>query len=219
MVKVAPSLLSADFSRLKDEVEKAEEGGADWLHLDIMDGHFVPNITMGPLVVRAIRKCTRLFLDVHLMVQNPHRFLKDFSAAGADLLCVHPEACTHLHRTLQAIGETGARVGVALNPATPLSILEHIMEDVNLVLLMSVNPGFGGQPFIPAVLPKIKELARIRKERGLSFEIQVDGGINRETAPLVMAAGADILVAGSALYGAPDMAGAIAMLRSEKKMA
>jgi ribulose-phosphate 3-epimerase len=218
MVKIAPSLLSADFCRLGEEIRKAEEGGAEWLHLDIMDGHFVPNITMGPVVVQAIRRCTGLFLDAHLMIQNPHLFLKDFAAAGADLLCVHPEACLHLHRTLEAIKEAGVRAGVALNPATPVGVLEYVLDRVDLVLVMSVNPGFAGQAFIPAVLPKIRELKGLREKRGLGFEIQVDGGINEETAPLVVAAGADILVAGSAIFGSGDAVRAIKMLRTKKEL-
>lgn len=202
MVKVAPSILSADFSRLLEEVERMEKAGADWLHIDIMDGNFVPNITIGPMVVDALKGKTNLFLDVHLMVQNPENFLEDFSRAGAQLLTVHLEACVHLHRVIQKINELGCRAGVALNPATPLNGLDYIMEDIQLVLFMSVNPGFGGQKFIPLTLEKIKKLAEEKEKRGREFEIQVDGGINEKTAPSVVRAGADILVAGSYLFNA-----------------
>ncbi len=202
MVKVAPSILSADFSRLLEEVERMEKAGADWLHIDIMDGNFVPNITIGPMVVDALKGKTNLFLDVHLMVQHPEDFLEDFSRAGAQLLTVHLETCVHLHRVIQKINELGCSAGVALNPATPLNGLDYIMEDIQLVLFMSVNPGFGGQKFIPFTLEKIRKLAEEKEKRGWEFEIQVDGGINEETAPSVVCAGADILVAGSYLFNA-----------------
>ncbi|MGI6317140.1 MAG: ribulose-phosphate 3-epimerase [Firmicutes bacterium] len=204
MVRVAPSILSADFSCLLEEVKRMERSGADWLHLDIMDGHFVPNITMGPLVVGALKGRVDLFFDVHLMVMNPQLFLTDFYRAGAGMLTVHAEACTHLHRVVQEIKKLGCKAGVALNPATPLNCLDYILEELDLVLIMSVNPGFGGQEFIPGVLPKINALAEEKAKRGLSLEIEVDGGINENTAVQVLNAGADILVAGSALFGAPD---------------
>ncbi|MGI6328493.1 MAG: ribulose-phosphate 3-epimerase [Dethiobacteria bacterium] len=204
MVKVAPSVLSADFSCLLEEVQRMERSGADWLHLDIMDGHFVPNITMGPLVVGALKGRVDLFFDVHLMVMNPQLFLADFYGAGAGMLTVHAEACTHLHRVVQEIKKLGCKAGVALNPATPLNCLDYILEELDLVLIMSVNPGFGGQEFIPGVLPKISALAEEKTKRGLPLEIEVDGGINENTAVQVLNAGADILVAGSALFGVSD---------------
>jgi len=204
MIRVAPSILSADFACLLQEVKRMELAGADWLHIDVMDGRFVPNITMGPLVVQALNGRVNLFLDVHLMVQNPEDFLSDFSQAGAQLLTVHAEACTHLHRVVQTIKKIGCKAGVALNPATPLSSLEYILQDLDLVLIMSVDPGFGGQDFIPGVLPKIKALAEEKRRRKLFFEIQVDGGINEHTAVQAVNAGADILVAGSALFNAPE---------------
>ena len=200
MVIVAPSILSADFNSLLADVQRMEHGGADWLHIDVMDGHFVPNITMGPLVLDALKGKTKLFMDAHLMVEHPQNFLQSFSEAGADLITVHAETCPHLHRVVQAIRKLGCRAGVALNPATPSSQLQYILEDLDLVLLMTVNPGFGGQEFIPAVIPKIRELALEKERRGLSLKIQVDGGINAQTAPLVVEAGADVLVAGSALF-------------------
>ncbi|RJX29331.1 MAG: ribulose-phosphate 3-epimerase [Dethiobacter sp.] len=204
MIRVAPSILSADFACLLQEVKRMELAGADWLHLDVMDGRFVPNITMGPLIVQALHGRVNLFLDVHLMVQNPEDFLNDFSQAGAQLLTVHAETCTHLHRIVQTIKKLGCKAGVALNPATPLTFLEYILQDLDLVLIMSVDPGFGGQDFIPGVLPKIKALAEEKRKRNLFFEIQVDGGINENTAAQAVKAGADILVAGSALFNAPE---------------
>jgi len=209
MIKVAPSILSADFACLLHEVQKMESAGADWLHIDVMDGHFVPNITLGPLIVKALQGRTRLFLDVHLMIQQPELFLDAFYNAGAGSLTVHAEACLHLHRMIYSIKEKGILAGVALNPATPLSTLEYLLPDLDLVLIMSVNPGFGGQNFIPAVLPKIRALAEEKKKRGLTFLIQVDGGINEETCADVIAAGAEVLVAGSALFRHPNPAALI----------
>ncbi|MGI5875360.1 MAG: ribulose-phosphate 3-epimerase [Dethiobacteria bacterium] len=206
MIKVAPSILSADFACLLQEVKAMESAGADWLHIDVMDGHFVPNITMGPLVVKALKDRVNLFLDVHLMVSEPGNFLEDFYRAGAQMLTVHVESCLHLHRVIQAIKRLGCKAGAALNPATPLTCLDYILEDLDLVLIMSVNPGFAGQDFIPAVLPKIRALAKEKKKRDLDFMIEVDGGINQKTAPGVIEAGANVLVAGSALFQAPEPA-------------
>lgn len=204
MVKIAPSILSADFLRLGEEIKAAEEAGVDMLHLDVMDGHFVPNITIGPFVVEAIRRITRLPLDVHLMIEEPDRYIKDFIKAGADLLTVHIEASIHLHRTIHWIKESGIKAGVSLNPATPVWSLDNILHDLDLVLAMSVNPGFGGQDFIPHVLEKIKTLKSMIREKGLQTLIEVDGGIKYENAKEVAQAGADILVMGSGFFNAKD---------------
>ena len=213
MKLIAPSILSADFARLGEEIKAVEAAGADWIHVDVMDGHFVPNITIGPLVVKAARRSTRLPLDVHLMIENPDRYIKDFVGAGADLVAVQVETCQHLHRTVQLIRECGARPGVVLNPTTPLSSIEWILEDVEFVMLMSVNPGFGGQTFIPATLDKIRQLRALINQRGLSTLIEIDGGVNRTTIADIAAAGADVFVAGSAIYGNPDYAAAIREFR------
>ncbi|UFJ41990.1 ribulose-phosphate 3-epimerase [Brevibacillus humidisoli] len=214
MVKIAPSILSADFAKLGDEIRDVERGGADWIHVDVMDGHFVPNITIGPLIVEAIRPVTTLPLDVHLMIEEPDRYIPQFVKSGADILSVHQEACRHLHRTVHLIKDQGAKAGVVLNPATPLVTIESILEDVDMVLFMTVNPGFGGQRFIHSVLPKIRSLRQLLEERGLTHvEIEVDGGVNPDTARLCQQAGASVLVAGSAVFNQADRAQAIAAIR------
>jgi ribulose-phosphate 3-epimerase len=215
VVRIAPSIIAADFWRLGEEVRRAEEGGANLLHVDVMDGHFVPNLTVGPLVVDAIRRHTDLPLDVHLMITEPDRYLEAFSRAGAWGLTVHVEACLHLHRTVARIQELGCRAGVALNPATPLRVLEEILPEVDLVLVMSVNPGFSGQTFIPATLDKVRRLRRTLDERGLSADIQVDGGIQPANARALVEAGATILVAASAVFGqGKDPAATVRALRA-----
>lgn len=216
MLKVAPSILSADFANLASEIQRAEDGGANFIHVDVMDGHFVPNLTIGAPVVKSIRKNTRVPLDVHLMIENPDRFLEDFAEAGSNYLTVHLEACVHLQRTLSHIRKLGMKAGVALNPASPPEHLEYVLEDLDLVLVMSVNPGFGGQKFIPAVLPKIKKVRSMFDELGRQdILISVDGGINAETARLVAAAGANLVVAGKSVYGAADPASAIRELQAQ----
>lgn len=212
-VKIAPSLLSADFSQLGVEVKKAEDGGADLLHFDIMDGHFVSNISFGPMIVEALRNKTNLPFHVHLMVQRPDAYIEHFAKAGANLLSVHVEACRHLKRTIQHIKDREVEVGAALNPATPLDTLEHSLGDFDMVLIMTVNPGFGGQRFIRGVLPKIRKARRMIEERGLKIDLGVDGGINEETAPQAVRAGANVLVAGSAIFGHPEIERAIQRLR------
>ncbi|SNZ09494.1 ribulose-5-phosphate 3-epimerase [Terribacillus aidingensis] len=213
MTKIAPSILSADFASLGNEIKDVEKGGADYIHVDVMDGHFVPNITIGPLIVEAIRPVTKLPLDVHLMIENPDSYIETFAKAGADIITVHQEACIHLHRTIMLIKEQGVKAGVVLNPATPVSLIEEILPELDMVLLMTVNPGFGGQKFISSVLKKVEELSRLRAALELDFEIEIDGGVNAETAKLCTDAGADVLVAGSAVYGKEDRAAAIAAIR------
>ncbi len=204
MVELAPSILSADFAHLADQVLAAEEGGATVLHVDVMDGHFVPNITIGPPVVQSLRKVTDLPLDCHLMIENPDQYVPTFVEAGADWISVHQEECVHLNRTLQLIKSHDCRAGVVINPATPVETLSEVLDTVDYVLVMSVNPGFGGQTFIPASLRKIACLAAIRAERGLSYRIEVDGGVAMETVQQVVRAGAEILVAGNAVFGSGD---------------
>ena len=214
MVKIAPSILSADFSRLGEEVKAVEEAGADWIHVDVMDGRFVPNITIGPLVVESLRKVTKLPLDVHLMIENADLYIEDFAKAGADIISVHAEACPHLHRTIQSIKENGAKAGVVLNPATTLFALDEIIEQVDMVLLMSVNPGFGGQKFINSVLSKIELLRNTLNESGVELDLQVDGGIKPDNVGIIKQAGANVLVAGSAIFGSDDYKTAIEALRN-----
>lgn len=215
MKLIAPSILSADFSKLGEEILAVQKAGADWIHIDVMDGHFVPNITMGPLVVEAVRRVTDLPLDVHLMIEHPDRYVTDFAAAGADYISVQVEACVHLHRTIQLIKDQGVKAGAVLNPATPLDTLPWVLQDLDFVLLMSVNPGFGGQRFIPATLEKIRQLRAMLAELGLTMPIQVDGGVNSATVAEISAAGADVFVAGSAIFNQSDYADAIGSLKSK----
>lgn len=213
-VLIAPSILSADFSALGDALKTLEESGADWVHVDVMDGMFVPNLTLGPPVIKSLRKCTTLPFDVHLMIERPDRYLEDFRKAGADIITVHAEACTHLHRTLTQIRSLGARAGVSLNPATPVSAIEEVLDELDLILIMSVNPGFGGQSFIPGSLQKIEKVRQRIGNRPIFIE--VDGGISPQNAHNVKQVGANVLVAGSSVFGSSDIPGAIAALRGEK---
>jgi ribulose-phosphate 3-epimerase len=217
MKKIAPSILSADFCRLGDEIRAVEAAGADYIHIDVMDGQFVPNITIGPPVVAAVRKVTSLPLDVHLMIADPDRYIPDFAAAGADIIVVHAEACIHLHRSVQLIKSLGKRAGVSLNPATPLSALEYVLADLDLVLLMTVNPGFGGQSFIEACIPKIHSLRAMLDKRGIEAELEVDGGVKTDNIARIAHAGADVFVAGSAVFGSSDYAATIATLKQQAK--
>ncbi len=212
-VLIAPSILASDFAQLSDEIHAVEEAGADWIHIDVMDGHFVPNITIGLPIVEAVRRATSLPLDVHLMIEKPERYIESFVRAGATTLGVHAEACPHLHRSVAQIREAGARASVTLNPATPASAVENILTDVDQVLVMTVNPGFGGQKFITSMLPKIKTLRGWIRERGLDITLEVDGGIGAETIGSAARAGADVFVAGTAVFGAPDYREAIEALR------
>jgi ribulose-phosphate 3-epimerase len=213
MKKIAPSILSADFARLGDEVRAVEAAGADYIHIDVMDGRFVPNITIGPLVVEAVRKVTPLPLDVHLMIVEPERYVEDFARAGADIIVVHAEACNHLHRVVQQIKGLGKRAGVSLNPATPLHVLDYVLEELDLVLLMTVNPGFGGQSFIEACIPKIQQLRGMLDRRGCEAELEIDGGVKPANVARIAHAGADVLVAGSAVFGSNDYAATISEMK------
>jgi ribulose-phosphate 3-epimerase len=218
-ILIAPSILSADFGRLAEEVRAISEAGADLIHVDVMDGHFVPNLTIGPPVVRALRKATRVPLDVHLMIEAPDRWLQEYADAGADRICVHAEACVHLHRTLQAIRATGRKTAVALNPATPPDGLRYVLDLIDMVLVMSVNPGFGGQSFVPQVLPKIAALRAEANARGLALDIEVDGGIKVDNVDAVARAGANVFVSGSGIFGAGDYRQTIAGMRARASAA
>jgi ribulose-phosphate 3-epimerase len=215
MVKISPSILSADFAKLGEEVAAAEKAGAELIHIDAMDGHFVPNITIGPLVVKAIRDVTKLPFDVHLMIENPDNYIKEFADSGADIITVHEEASVHLHRTIQNIKECGAKAGVSINPGTPLSSLDSILPYIDMVLIMSVNPGFGGQKFIPETLQKIKQLEGMINERKLNIDIEVDGGVTVDNVSEVDFAGADIVVMGSAFYTSEDYAATVKAVKEK----
>ena len=213
MIKLAPSILSADFARLLEDVKKVEKAGCEYLHIDVMDGHFVPNITLGPAIVKSLRKDVNMVFDAHLMIENPDNYIKEFADAGCDIIVVHQEACTHLHRTIQNIKSHGVKAGVALNPATPIETIKYVLEDVDMVLLMSVNPGFGGQSYIPVVTKKIKELRALIDEMGLDIDIEVDGGVKPSNISEVVNAGANVIVAGSAIFTAGDIDEAVKSLR------
>ena len=209
MIKLAPSILSADFSQLGEDVKRIEEGGAHLIHVDVMDGHFVPNISYGAVVIKSLAGRTGLPFDVHLMIEHPDAYLEDFITDQTEYITVHQEACVHLHRTLQHIREAGAKAGVSINPATPLIMLDEVLEEADLILIMSVNPGFGGQKMIPSALRKVEALRRIKEERGLRYQIEIDGGVNAENIAAVAAAGTDIIVAGSAVFKAEDIPGRV----------
>jgi ribulose-phosphate 3-epimerase len=217
-ILVSPSILSADFSRLGEDVLAVQEAGADWIHIDVMDGHFVPNITIGPLIVSAVKKVARVPLDVHLMISDPDRYLEEFHAAGADILTVHAETCPHLHRTLTRIRELGMRSGAALNPSTSLEAVKYVLAQTDMIVIMTVNPGFGGQSFIETMLPKVQALRDMIDDSGYNVLIQVDGGVSPETAPDLARSGADAFVAGSAVFGHPPYEEVIKKLRSSGRM-
>ena len=213
MIKLAPSILSADFARLLEDVKKVEKAGCEYLHIDVMDGHFVPNITLGPGIVNSLRKDVNMVFDAHLMIENPDNYIKEFADAGCDIIVVHQEACTHLHRTIQNIKSHGIKAGVALNPATPIETIKYVLQDVDMVLLMSVNPGFGGQSYIPVVTEKIKELKALIDEMNLDIDIEVDGGVKPSNIAEVVNAGANVIVAGSAIFNAGNIDEAVKSLR------
>ena len=213
MIKLAPSILSADFARLLEDVKKVEKAGCEYLHIDVIDGHFVPNITLGPGIVKSLRKDVNMVFDAHLMIENPDNYIKEFADAGCDIIVVHQEACTHLHRTIQNIKSHGIKAGVALNPATPIETIKYVLQDVDMVLLMSVNPGFGGQSYIPVVTEKIKELKALIDEMNLDIDIEVDGGVKPSNIAEVVNAGANVIVAGSAIFNAGNIDEAVKSLR------
>lgn len=218
MIKLAPSILSADFARLLEEVKKVENAGCEYLHIDVMDGHFVPNITLGPQVVKSLRKDVNMVFDAHLMIENPDNYIKDFVDAGCDIIVVHQEACKHLHRTIQNIKSYGIKAGVSLNPATPIESIKHVIDDVDMVLIMTVNPGFGGQSFIESMIPKIEELKSLIDSKGLSIDIQVDGGIKPSNIDKVVKAGANVIVAGSAIFNSEDIPSTVNLLRENSRI-
>ena len=215
MIKLAPSILSADFARLLEDIKKVEKAGCEYLHIDVMDGHFVPNITLGPGIVKSLRKDVNMVFDTHLMIENPDNYIKDFVDAGSDLIVVHVEACKHLHRTIQNIKSHNVKAGVALNPSTPIESIKHVLEDVDMILIMTVNPGFGGQSFIEGMIEKIKELKSIIDEKNLNVDIQVDGGIKPSNIDKVVKAGANVIVAGSAIFNSDDINETVKLMRKK----
>ncbi|NMS90967.1 ribulose-phosphate 3-epimerase [Clostridioides difficile] len=219
MIKLAPSILSADFAKLLEDVRKVESAGCEYLHIDVMDGHFVPNITLGPLVVKSLKKENiNMVFDAHLMIENPDQYIEEFVKAGCDIITVHQEACVHLHRTIQNIKSHGIKAGVVLNPATPIDTIKHVLPDLDMVLLMSVNPGFGGQSFIPCVLDKIKDLKALIDNQGLNIDIEVDGGISPKNVAEVVKAGANVIVAGSAIFGSDDIQETVNLFRKNASL-
>lgn len=213
MIKLAPSILSADFARLLEDVKKVESAGCEYLHIDVMDGHFVPNITLGPGIVKSLRKDVNMVFDAHLMIENPDQYIKDFVDAGCDMIVVHQEACKHLHRTIQNIKSHNIKAGVALNPGTPIETIKHVLGDIDMVLIMTVNPGFGGQSFIESMIPKIEELKELIDSKNLSVDIQVDGGIKPENVDKVVRAGANVIVAGSAIFNSDNIQTTVDLFR------
>lgn len=217
MIKLAPSILSADFSSLANDVKKVEDAGCEYLHIDVMDGHFVPNITLGPMIIKSLRDKSKMFFDAHLMIENPDDYVKEFVDSGCDMIVVHYEACTHIHRTIQNIKSYNIKAGVAINPGTSIELIKPILEDIDMVLVMTVNPGFGGQSFIESTLDKIRDLRSLINEKNLNVDIQVDGGIKPDNVKKVVDAGANIIVAGSAIFGSDDIQKTVDLFRENAK--